>query len=100
MPDIDYRSLPRGIQIFLAVRSGNPAAFTGDSNGILLFEIARKERWMIRHGVRILAELRQTNPQHRAKFCQSLLPQPQGHTERILSAGEKNRALTSVKKRN
>ncbi len=59
VPDIDYRSLSGSVQIFFAVSCGDPAAFTGDSEGISFLEIARKERSMIRHGVRILAELRQ-----------------------------------------
>ena len=58
MPDVDDRGLTCSVQIFFAVSGGNPAAFARDSNGILLFEIARKERAMIRHGVRILAEQR------------------------------------------
>src|ERR1041385_529838 len=56
MPGVYDRSLSCCVQIFFAVRGGNPAAFSRDSNGILLLEIARKQRWMIRHGVRILAE--------------------------------------------
>jgi len=72
MPDIDYRSLSCSVQIFFAVSSGNPAAFTRDSKGIGFFEIARKERSMIRHGVRILAEPEpHSNPIH----AQSFLPQ-------------------------
>ena len=59
MTNVDHRSLPCSVQIFFAVRCGNPAAFTGDSKGISFLEIARKERSMIRHGVPILAELRQ-----------------------------------------
>ena len=58
MANVDYCSLSRCVQIFFAVGCGNPAPFTGDSKGISFLEIARKERWMIRHGVRILAEHR------------------------------------------
>ena len=36
MPDVYDRGLPRSVQIFFAVSGGNPAAFTRDSNGILL----------------------------------------------------------------
>src|SRR5690349_9494458 len=59
MPDVYDCGLPRCVQVFTAVNGGNPAAFTGSSNRVVLSEIARKERWMIRHGVRILAEQRQ-----------------------------------------
>ena len=72
MPDIDYRCLSRCIQIFFAVGGGKPAAFPGNSERIALVEVAGKQRWMIRHGVRILAEQRQANPHNSAKFCQSL----------------------------
>jgi hypothetical protein len=58
MPDIDHRSLSCCVKIFFAVSGGDPAAFSGDSNGIFFFEIARKKRWMIGHGVPILAEQR------------------------------------------
>jgi len=58
MPDVDHRSLPGGVQILFAVRRRDPAAFSANSNGVFFFETAWEESWMIRHGVRILAELR------------------------------------------
>ncbi len=58
MPDVDHGCLSRCVEIFFAVSGGNPATISGNSNEVFFFEIARKERWMIRHGVRILAEPR------------------------------------------
>jgi hypothetical protein len=79
MPDIDYRSLSCSVQIFFAVSCGDPATFTTHSNGIFFFEIARKERWMIRHGVPILAERATPNGQ-----CQSCLAEPRNVTAQWL----------------
>src|SRR5689334_17863637 len=61
MPDVDHGCLTGSVQVSFAVNGSNPATFSAHSNGIFFFEIAREQRSIVGHGVRILAEPRSTH---------------------------------------